>query len=36
MTVSTAGKKFERKYFNSNLAAAFYIYELSVLETKTW
>ena len=24
MTVSTAGKKFERKYFNANLAAALF------------
>ena len=36
MTVSTAGKKFERKYFNANLAVAFYTYEFSVFEIKTW
>ena len=35
MTVSTAGKKFERKYFNANLAAAFYFYEFSVFKIKT-
>ena len=35
MTVSPAGKKFERKYFNANLAAAFYFYEFSVFEIET-
>ena len=35
VSISTAGKKLERKYFNADLAATFYFYEFSVFEIET-